>query len=55
MTKARIFATQLLTCAAIVAVDMGLDYMIEGRGLHPVLSGVFVAVFLIVPYIGREH
>ena len=52
--KAKILAIQLLTGAAVMAGDMGFDYMSEGHGLHPVLSGVFVAVFLIVPYIWRD-
>jgi hypothetical protein len=41
---------QLFTGSALICGIWGIDWITEGHGLHPVLAGVCISVFLLAPY-----
>ena len=44
------FAIQSCTVAAILAVYLGMAWITEGRGLHPVLAGALSFALIVIPY-----
>lgn len=41
---------QAATIAAILGLDAGHSWLIEGHGLHPMAAGALAAVLLLGPY-----
>ena len=44
-------AIQAATIAAVLGLDMGHSYLIDGYGLHPMLAGAIATALLITPYL----
>ena len=59
LLHAQTLLIQTMAVCAIIAIKLGLDYIDPqiGRGLHPMISGGAVVVFMSYPYlmIGRNE
>ena len=49
----RIALAQIATVGAFVSYHLGNAYMTEGHGMHPMLAGAFILMFVGIPYVTR--